>query len=164
MNLAATLDITVGGTFIGEADGLRLVLLSGSGLGGGAGPAPLYDSHMSAEWSIPVTGQPPVDHFYELDFLEMEAALEIPFSYADSDHSGDYTSGDALTNAACASGTPVGLLWRPSPTDLTAAFGLVMQGAAPGWNAILMGGSGGLVDEAARTSLVIDETCVLGGP
>ena len=163
VNLGQMLDITLGGTMASDPDGLRLVLLSGISLGG-AGPDPLHDSHASTEWEIPVSGEPPADHFYELDFLEMEGALEIPFVYTDSDESGGYTSGDSLVNAACVSGTPVGLLWMPSPTDLTVAFGLVMQGGATGWNAILMGGPGGVLDEAARTSLVIDEGCVLGGP
>ena len=162
----AAAGFTVGGTFGGDPDGMRLVLLSAISLGVGEGPAPLCDGHMSAEWSIPVSGEPPADHRYELDFLGMDAALEIPFSYTDSDHSGDFTAGDALVNAACAGGTPVVLLWMPSPTDLTVAFGLVMQGGMSGWNAILMGGGGpgGLLDEAARTSLLIDDGCVLGGP
>jgi hypothetical protein len=165
--LAASLvpapDLTVGGRFGGDPDDARLMVLSGQIFGGGDDVGPLLDQALSDPWSLTVTGVPEAERVYEIPEMGMEAALEVPLAYADNNGSGAFEeTEDALLYGACSEGIPVGLLWLPPPTELLTAFSLAQRAMAPGWMAVRMGDTGGIVGPGDLNALAIDDTCSIG--
>lgn len=159
--VGASPGVTVGGTYAGQTEGFGLTLVSYPSLTTGVAVEPLYDAAATAAWTIRVGDKPPPDHLAYLDFVGVDGALEVPVSYADVDASGAFTEGDTLMWPACEAGVAVGLLWVPGVADLGTALSLAMSGGTTGWVPIRMGGEGGIVDDASRLALTIDETCTL---
>lgn len=163
-NVAANLDLTLGGSFADDPDGMGLVLIPGTAFEGGGATSWLYDEPLTAAWSIPLSGEPPAEHFSAMEGVGW-AAMELPIAYIDEGARG-FGEGDIPTNAACFGGVPVGAIWFPGPTDLMVALQMGLTGMGSGWIAMTTGDVGGgtvLTEEEAAT-LSIDDSCTLGGP
>ncbi|GDX79556.1 hypothetical protein LBMAG42_13670 [Deltaproteobacteria bacterium] len=163
-NVAVNEELTLGGSFADDPDGMGLVVIPGTAFEGGGVDSWLYDGPLAAAWSIPLSGEPPAEHFSAMEGVGW-AAMELPVAYID-EGSGSFGEGDIPTNAACFGGVPVGAIWFPGPTDLMVALQFGMTGMGSGWVAMTTGdvGGGTVLTEAEAASLSIDATCTLGGP
>lgn len=163
-NTSVNEDLTLAGRFRGDPDGMGLVVIPGSAFEGGGVESWLYDEALTPSWSIPLTGEPPAEHFSTMEGIGW-AAMELPIAYVDERAAG-FGEGDIPTLAACFDGVPVGAIWFGGPTDLMMALQFSVTGMGSGWIAMTTGDVGGgtvLTEEEAAT-LSIDDSCTLGGP
>jgi hypothetical protein len=114
-------------------------------------------------WELSHSGEPPPDHFIDVDADGDPEAIEVPIAYTDDDASGAYSSGDTQLGAACVDGVPIGALWLVAPGDITEVLYLESVGVSLGWVLVPLGeGSEGIVsaDDAlhstAGTSCTLD--------
>ena len=163
-DLATVADVSIAGTYGGEADlaDLRLALLPGPLWSEGTVAQLLVDAALTTPWTLPLTGRPPDDHFTDLGDGVL-AALEVPLSYADSDGSGSYGEGDVVETFACIGPSLLTLLYLDPPTDLLTAFGMAWASLTPGWNILQDDGAGGYIvlDQGAAQSVALDAGCQL---
>lgn len=135
-SLAPVDSVRISGTYDGDLDIslLRHALLPFVAFEGQDPGALLFDSTLSAEWTIEVSGEPPAAHIVsggELDGV----ALEVPLTYSDNDGSHSFSTGDTPAYATCLNDLPVALWYYPQPTDLTTAAVASWYGFATGWAA-----------------------------
>jgi hypothetical protein len=92
----------------------------------------LYDDPITPDWSITVTGEPPLTHQLPGNpYVAAGTALEVPVTFEDTDASGSLTPGDLILDSVCTADLrPVALAWFPATDDLLLTF--VTQ-AQSGW-------------------------------
>lgn len=160
-NLMPTQELTLGGTWSAT--------VGPDGYGLFAAPYPMFigetvdeflaDGPAEAAWSMSFDGEPPDDHFADLDFLTEPGALEVPIAYQDADADGAFDVSDAPVFAACLDGQPVGALWLPQSGDLGVSMTYAVQGLSPGWLALFVGDAEGLPDPERLDELEVGESC-----
>lgn len=163
-NLRPNDSITLGGTYAGELDAARLLVVPGVWMTTGeTDVAPIDDIVLEAEWTVTLDGEPPADHFSELEGVG-NAAMELLFAYTDANENEEYDPGDTPFAAACHEGDVAIMLYLPPITDLEAAWTLG-EAMGTGWVAFAQGeddeGPPSFLTGDQLTSLVIDENCAL---
>ncbi|MCP4803820.1 MAG: hypothetical protein GY913_17695 [Proteobacteria bacterium] len=124
---------------------------------------PIDDIILEAEWTVTLDGEPPADHFSELEGVG-NAAMELLFAYTDANENEEYDPGDTPFAAACHEGDVAIMLYLPPITDLAAAWTLG-EAMGTGWVAFAQGeddeGPPSFLTGDQLTGLVIDENCAL---
>ena len=162
-NLFPVQELTIGGTYAGDRDGMRIVVSPGIAFAGGEYPALLIDQPLDSEWTLTLSGEPPEEHMYEPALIGSAAAVEVPYTYSDTDGDGAYDATvDVVGNAACAGTTPAAMLWTPSPTELARATTIFFASGTVGWSAIVLDADATPIDAGTANSLEITPDCVQG--
>ena len=158
-------EVTLGGTAdetIAVTD--RFAMLPAS-MFGGEFPARLYADQRfddGKSWSVDIVGDPPEDHFADVDNDGVSDAFEIPYAYTDADASGGVSGDDTFLGAGCIDGDAAVAWWIEPPTDITYLSSVVSFGAGLGWNALLLGVEGpSAVVEDPSSNIVFSTSCVL---
>lgn len=149
-----TLDASLSGTY-DALDARQLTLVAATQLDSGVVADSYFDGPLTAEWTIAVSGEPPVSHqIVGEPGLPDGLALEVPLTYTEADEVAGFSVGDTVLDPVClADGRNVVLAWLPPTDDL--AFTYSVQGAW-GWVALAdFGGSAGEFLGPAATDLVI---------
>ncbi len=143
----------------------RVTTLSASAFSAGTVPAALDVTDVGDTWSLTLSGEPPSDHFADIDGDGREEAVELALAYTNVGGSYGFDVGtDTDRGFACLDGLPVVGWWFASSTDITELLYLNQAGVALGWNAIQITGSDTafLTPEDAQ-SLTLSTSCQLGG-
>lgn len=158
LSFAGTHDDTV-------SDHDRVTTVAGAAFSGTATEA-LDDSAFTAgAWSLELRGDPPADHFADIDGDGNVEAVELLLAYTDGDHDEAFgwSGADTPLGFACVEGAPLLGWWiEPSP-DLTALISISQLGGSVGWNGLLLTADGGsrLATEAERADAVLSADCTL---
>lgn len=165
IEVALTESLLIGGTYdhtLNHDD--RVIVLPATAFGGLPVASYLDDQALAADgtWSVSLEGEPPLDHYADIDNDGVQEAVEVPVAYVDNDGSLAYSSGDTVLAAACVGDKPVGGWWLGPPTDVVTLVGLQAQGLSLGWVPVALADEGGVlsVDEVAAAVLSTD--CGLG--
>jgi hypothetical protein len=129
-----TLEASLSGSY-DALDARQLTLVAATQLETGVVEDSYFDGPLTAEWTMAVSGEPPVSHVIVGDpGLPQGFALELPLTYTEADEVAGFSAGDTVLDPVCtADGRPVVLAWVPRLDDLALAFSL--QGAW-GWVAV----------------------------
>lgn len=131
---APTLDLSLSGTWAGK-DPARLALAPATQLYGTGFTEVLYDAPLAADWTVALSGAPPVSHQAAGDpNVPDGTAIEVPTSYTDTDASESLSVADTLLDPMCtADDRVVWAVWFPHAEDLF--FTYLLQ-ARSGWMAV----------------------------
>ena len=120
----------------------------------------LVDESMSDPWEISLNGAPADDHIFETD-EGFSIALEVPFTYLDSDFSGGMSEDDTPLMTACGDDNQmVFLAYLPEVTNLLHGFYFNSNGFTTGWMALVdLEGEDPTVVTSDLTGLKFSDEC-----
>ena len=143
----------------------RVTTVAGSAFTGNASDA-LDDSSLeAATWSLQLRGEPPTDHFADIDGDGSVEAVELLMAYRDGNgnHAFDWGDSDTRLGFGCVDESPLIGWWiEPSP-DLTALISISQMGGQVGWNGLIIDNINGtrVAAAAERESVVLSTNCQL---
>lgn len=145
-------------------DDARVTTLAASAFAGTATDALDDSAIVDGEWSLRLSGEPPADHYADIDGNGSVEAVELLMAYADSNENESFDlSSDHGLGFACVDGLPLFGWWiEPSP-DLTELMNISGMGGSVGWNGIIVDDvNGSRVAEATELeSAVVSANCTL---
>ncbi len=161
--IALTETLTLGGTTDDTINhDHRLVALPATIFAGLPVSALLADTSLPGDgtWSITLDGEPPADHFVDIDGDGAEEAVELPAAYVDGDHTGGFSDGDTVVALGCVDGKPIGGWWLAPPDDIVQLISIQSAGYSLGWLAVLLADEGGIVSDEQAQTAVLSTSCM----
>jgi hypothetical protein len=141
----------------------RVTTIAGSAFAGTPTEAIDEGAIVDGGWSLELFGDPPANHYADIDGDGATEAVELLTAYTDGNgnHNFDWDGADTPLGFACVDGAPLIGWWIAPDPDLTALLSISSMGGTVGWNGLVLDDLNGphVASTAELEAAVLSTSC-----